>query len=91
VANIFRKLYRRALDRELGVLGDELARISDQLDDVTERYHRIQSRVGMKELRAQRKGAAGSDEALLEELRAAAAQRGRPAKPNGGPEWPEMS
>lgn len=83
-------MYGRLLDTEVGVLGDELVKAQDQLDALTDRFAKLQARVGMRDLRASRKGAGQNDDALIEELRAAAAARGKPAKSNGGEHWPEI-
>lgn len=86
MAGFFRNAYRKLLDTELGVLGEEIAEAQDQLDALAERFGRLQAKVGMRQLRSERKGEA---DPLVEELRLAVAARGRPAKPNGGEQWPE--
>lgn len=60
--NLFKRIYRGMVDRELGVLGGELEREMERLDDRTralaalgERFERLQSRLGMRATRAARR------------------------------------
>lgn len=74
---LIRNVFRKLLDRELGVLGGELDRLAERNNDLAlqlatfgERYERLANRVGMRLARAARRGEGqGSSEewaALLE-------------------------
>lgn len=61
MANPFRRLLRKLLDRELGVVGDELSKLQARHDDLTTqleafevRFERVRARVGMRVTRANR-------------------------------------
>ncbi len=86
VANLIRRMYRKLLDTELGGVGDELTQAQDQLDALTERFHRLQARVSMKDLRKERAARGETDDGLVDELKLALQKKGNGAKS----EWPEL-
>lgn len=58
---IIRNALRKLLDREVGVIGGELDRLNDRVQDLQtqvlsfeERYERLRARVGMRVTRSQR-------------------------------------
>lgn len=85
MANIFRRFMRRIADRELGVLGDELAELERRHEDLLTRieafgvrYERLASRVGMRITRAARRGEEGGTLSEFERMVAMESRR------NGG-------
>lgn len=83
-----RNLYRRALNTELGVVGDEILRMQDQVEAVIERFDRLQARIGMRQMRQERAAPLGGADPLEVQLRAAAASQGNPR--GNGEHWPEV-
>lgn len=81
---LVRNLYRKLLDHEVGVLGDELERMSERLRDLQlqvatfgARYERMANRVGMRMARAARRGEApGSADEFAQLVEAEARRRG---------------
>lgn len=94
MANLIRKLYRNALSKELGVVGDEIQQVAERLDALIERYERLRARIGMKELREQRGNKDVVDDDVVAELRAAMMKKngsGLVAGPSGhNDRWPEQ-
>lgn len=93
MANLIRKLYRNALSKELGVVGDEIQQVAERLDALIERYERLRARIGMKELREQRGNKDVVDDDVVAELRAAMKKNGAglAAGPSGhNDRWPEQ-
>lgn len=85
-----KRLYRNTLDRELGVVGEEIAALTDQLDALTERFQRLQARAGMKAIRDER-FATSRPQMTDAELRALA--RPSPGSPPARrviSDWPEQ-
>lgn len=83
-----RNLYRRTLATELGVVGDEILALQDSLESLIDRFDRLQSRIGMRQMRQERAAAPGGGEPLEMQLRRAAANQGNPR--GNGERWPEQ-
>jgi len=88
VTSLVRRLYRRVLNRELEVVGDELTAVQDTLETLIERYERLRARIGMKELRAERAAGKEGLDPLELRLRAAAGTVANPRRGNGD-DWPD--
>lgn len=86
MASLLRRMYRKALDTELGGVGDEIVELTDRLDALLKRYHALQVRIGMRTLRSSRREAGDDD--LEQVLRNEMAKEPKRAPTPGG--WPEI-